>query len=245
MISKNSINNIVRKLHLDEFIESHKRLLRDNRGGFLIPFEVKITDKEYERYRHLPIDWSISPITKDDLPAEFSDKAVKTVDMFRKKTHDLNVECMIYFDIETGNIVSCNFADDDAPGHVSGAIYPNFLKGMHIASAHNHPIKYGSPPSGKNFEMLQHDFEEFEIVLSQRELWVLESKTEVFDESFVNEIRKDLDEGLQAILDEICEDFDEGYLVLDNLNEKYGNFLLCYLNNRLDNIKLTRRYLDG
>ena len=41
MISKNSINNIVRKLHLDEFIESHKRLLRDNCGGFLIPFEVK------------------------------------------------------------------------------------------------------------------------------------------------------------------------------------------------------------
>lgn len=152
---------------------------------------------------------------------------------------------MIYFDIETGNIVSCNFADDDAPGHVSGTIYPNFLKGMHIASAHNHLIKYGSPPSGKNFEMLQHDFEEFEIVLSQRELWVLESKTDVFDESLVNGIRNDLDNGLQAILDEISEDFDEGYLVLDNLNEKYGNFLLCYLNNRLDNIKLTRRYLDG
>ena len=45
--------------------------------------------------------------------------------------------------------------------------------------------------------------------------------------------------------EKICEDFDEGYLVLDNLNEKYGNFLLGYLNNRLDNIKLTRRYLDG
>ena len=93
--------------------------------------------------------------------------------------------------------------------------------------------------------MLQYDFEEFEIVLSQRELWVLESKTEVFDESFINEICEDLDECLQAILDEICEDLDEGYLVLDNLNEKYGNFLLGYLNNRLDNIKLTRRYLDG
>lgn len=81
--------------------------------------------------------------------------------------------------------------------------------------------------------------------MSQRELWVLESKTDVFDESLVNGIRNDLDNGLQAILDEISEDFDEGYLVLDNLNEKYGNFLLCYLNNRLDNIKLTRRYLDG
>ncbi|MBE6489541.1 MAG: hypothetical protein E7Z83_01620 [Methanobrevibacter sp.] len=244
MISKNSINNIVHKLHLDEFIESHKRLLRDNRGGFLIPFEVKITDKEYERYRHLPIDWSLSSITKDDLPVEFSDKSVKTVDMFRRKTYGLDIECMIYFDIETGNIVSCNFADDD-PGHVNGTIYPNFLKGMHIASAHNHPRKYGSPPSGKNFEMLQYDFEEFEIILSQRELWVLESKIDVFDEARVNKIRKALDEGLQAIFDEINDDYLDGYLVLDNLEREYGNFLLIYLNKGFDNIKLTRRYLDG
>lgn len=244
MISKNSINNIVHKLHLDEFIESHKRLLRDNRGGFLIPFEVKITDKEYERYRHLPIEWSLSSITKDDLPVEFSDKSVKTVDMFRRKTYGLDIECMIYFDIETGNIVSCNFADDD-PGHVNGTIYPNFLKGMHIASAHNHPRKYGSPPSGKNFEMLQYDFEEFEIILSQRELWVLESKIDVFDEARVNKIRKALDEGLQAIFDEINDDYLDGYLVLDNLEREYGNFLLIYLNKGFDNIKLTRRYLDG
>ena len=244
MISKNSINNIVHKLHLDEFIESHKRLLRDNRGGFLIPFEVKITDKEYERYRHLPIDWSLSSITKDDLPVEFSDKSVKTVDMFRRKTYGLDIECMIYFDIETGNIVSCNFADDD-PGHVNGTIYPNFLKGMHIASAHNHPRKYGSPPSGKNFEMLQYDFEEFEIILSQRELWVLESKIDVFDEARVNKIRKALDEGLQAIFVEINDDYLDGYLVLDNLEREYGNFLLIYLNKGFDNIKLTRRYLDG
>lgn len=245
MLSKNSINNIARKLHLDEFIELHKMFLRDNRGGFLIPFEVKITDKEYERYRHLPIDWSLSPITKEDLPEEFSEKAVKTVDLFRRKTHGLDVECMIYFDIETGNIVSCNFADDDSPDRVNGIIYPNFLKGMHIASAHNHPRKYGSPPSGKNFEMLQYDFEEFEIVLSQRELWVLESKIDVFDELLINEIRKDLNEGLQAILDEISEDFLDGYIVLDNLDREYGNFLLIYLNKGFDNITLTRRYLDG
>ena len=93
--------------------------------------------------------------------------------------------------------------------------------------------------------MLQYDFEEFEIILSQRELWVLESKIDVFDEARVNKIRKALDEGLQAIFDEINDDYLDGYLVLDNLEREYGNFLLIYLNKGFDNIKLTRRYLDG
>ena len=225
MISKNSINNIVHKLHLDSFIESQKEFFKDNCGGFLIPIEVKITDEEYKRYGHLPIDWSLSPITHGDLPEWFSEKAVKTVDMFRRKTHNLDIECMIYFDIETGNIVSCNFADENEPGNVEGIIYPNILNGMHIASAHNHPKVYGAPPSGKNFEMLKYDFEEYEIILSQRELWILESRICVFDESLINEIREYLDEGFQAILEEINDDFSEGYFVLDNLDKQYGDYI--------------------
>ena len=96
MISKNSLNDIVNKIHLDGFIKSQKRFLKDNKGGFLIPVEVKVKDKEFTRYRHLPINWSISPITKEDLPDEFSQKAVNTVDMFRRKTYDLDCECLIY-----------------------------------------------------------------------------------------------------------------------------------------------------
>lgn len=165
--------------------------------------------------------------------------------MFRRKTHNLDIESMIYFDIETGNIVSCNFADENEPGHVDGIIYPDILIGMRIASAHNHPMRYGAPPSGKNFEMLKYDFEEYEIILSQRELWILESRLDVFDESEVNEIRKYLDGGgFQAILDEIDGDFLEGYFVLDNLDKQYGDLILTYLNRKLNNIKLSRRYLD-
>ena len=65
MIFKNSINNMIHKLRLDEFIKSQKELLNDNKGGFLLPIEAKLSDKEYKRYRNLPIDWSINPITKD------------------------------------------------------------------------------------------------------------------------------------------------------------------------------------
>lgn len=100
MISKTSLNNMVHKLHLDGFIESQKELLRDNRRGFLIPTSAKIKDCEYGRYRHLPINWEIPPITKDHLPEEFSQKAVNTVDVFRRKTYDLKRECIIYYDEE-------------------------------------------------------------------------------------------------------------------------------------------------
>ena len=61
MISKQDFKNLIHKIHIDSFVDSHKRLHEDNRGGFLIPIEFKIKDKEYERYRHLPVNWSISP----------------------------------------------------------------------------------------------------------------------------------------------------------------------------------------
>lgn len=244
MISKNSICNIIHKLHLDDFVESHKRLLKDNLGGFLIPLEVKISDKEYERYRHLPVDWSLPPITKDDLPEEFSQKAVKTVDMFRRKTFNLDVGCMIYFDVETGNIVFCNFASEDNPNEILGEIYPSFLKGMHIASIHNHPKQFCSPPSGKNFEMLGLDFEEFELILSQNELWTLESKEIILDDELIIEIREKAIEYINFSFDNARMDFDKGYLILDGVNKIYGDLLLIYLNNNFPKIKLTRRYFD-
>lgn len=185
MISKNSINDMINKLHLKEF-------LNDNSGGFLLPLEVKLKDKEFEKYRHLPIDWSVSSITSDDLPGEFSSKAVKTVDMFRRKTFNLDCECMIYFDIDSGNIVSCNFSDE-GNDNVRGIIFPNLLKDMHIASLHNHPREYFSPPSGKNFEMLGLEFEEYELILSENELWILESKEIIFNENEIDKIRKMVD----------------------------------------------------
>ena len=244
MILKNSLSNMVHKIHIDDFIDSHKKLLKDNRGGFLLPMEVKIKDKEYERYCHLPINWSISPITEEDLPEEFSQKAVNTVDMFRKKTYDLNCECLIYFDIDAGNIVSCNFSDESNPYRVEGYIYANLLKDMNIASLHNHPIRYGSPPSGKNFQMLSLEFEKYELILSKNELWVLESKEVVFDEDEIDIIREKLDCTLNSILDDVNTDFNERYLILENVNKRYGDFLLIYLNNKLNNIKLTRRYFN-
>lgn len=82
MISRKDIFNLMHKLHIDDFIRFQKELLRDNRGSFLLPFEVKITDEDFKRYLHLPVEWSFPPLTRKDLPEEFSQNAVKTVDMF-------------------------------------------------------------------------------------------------------------------------------------------------------------------
>ena len=107
---------------------------------------------------------------------------------------------------------------------------------MHIASAHNHPRVYCSPPSGKNFEMLGLNFEEFEIVSSQEELWILESHEIVFGQDIINEIRRNVDEYFNLIYKDVNFEFEEGYLIIDNLNKIYGDFLLNYLNNEFKNI---------
>lgn len=115
---------------------------------------------------------------------------------------------------------------------------------MHIASAHNHPVQYGSPPSGKNFQMLCLEFEEYELIFSKNELWILDSHEEVFDEGYIDEIREKLDNYFDSAFDDYSKEFDEGFLVLDNVSNDYGNFLLIYLTNELNSIKLTRRYFD-
>ena len=82
MLSKTSLKKIVHNKYVQGFLKSHEESGRDNRGGFLIPSSSKTTDTDYGRYRHLPVNWSIAPITKDDLPEVFTPQAVKTVDMF-------------------------------------------------------------------------------------------------------------------------------------------------------------------
>ena len=244
MISKSSLKQIVHKLHLDDLAKSMNECRKDTRGGFLIPTSAKLSDSEYARYRHLPVNWSIAPITKDDLPKDFTPRAVKTVDLFRRKTFNLFDECIIYFDYKTGHIVSCNFSRKSEKNKVQGYVYPLVLKDMHIASAHNHPKQFYSPPSGKNFQMLGFDFEEFELILSDKELWILESRDIVLSNEEINEIRKEANNYFKQAYDEVNQNFEKGHQVIDNVEDRYGNYLINYLNNYNENIKLTRRIFN-
>ena len=237
----NKLKKIVHKLHLDDLAKSMEEFRKDNSGGFLIPVSVKITDHEYEKYRHLPINWSLAPVTSKDLPKEFSPQAVKTVGMFRRKTSDLSCECMILFDYKTGNIISCNFSKESETDKVKSEVFPDVLKSMHIASAHNHPIQYCSPPSGKNFQMLGFEFEEFELIFSKNELWILESRQVIIPDNEIEEIREKADEYFNACVENANQDFEKGYLLISNLERCYGDRLLSYIN--FETISLVRRDL--
>ena len=70
-----------------------------------------------------------------------------------------------------------------------------------------------------------HDFEDYELILSKNELWTLESKQEILNDSEIKIIRKNADEFLHNIITEFNFNFDEGYLVIENINEIYGSFL--------------------
>jgi hypothetical protein len=73
------------------------------------------------------------------------------------------------------------------------------------------------------------DFEDYELILSKNELWTLESKQEILNDSEIKIIRKNADEFLHNIITEFNFNFDEGYLVIENINEIYGSFLLNYI----------------
>ena len=148
---------------------------------------------------------------------------------------------MIYI---SGEIVACSFSEEYSFNKVQSLIYPYLLKDKAIASIHNHPLQYGPQPSGKNFEMLGLEFEDFEIISSKWELWILESREAVFDGCEINGIRKDIEDYFDSASQDINSESVEGYMVIDNFNKRYGDFLLNYLNNNFDNLKLTRRYLD-
>ena len=97
------------KTYLMSFIDDFKI---DDRGAFVLPFELRLKDQEFLKYCHLDVDWYIPSISSEDLPDEFSQKAVKLVDLFRRKTAHLSYECMLFFDYKTGEIIYCFVKDN-------------------------------------------------------------------------------------------------------------------------------------
>lgn len=59
-----------------------------------------------KNYNDLKINSNLS-VKKDDLPQEFSDDALKTINEFIQKTRQLDSEWAIYFDYKTGEILKC------------------------------------------------------------------------------------------------------------------------------------------
>lgn len=190
---------------------------KDNQGS-LFP-NIKT---DYDEYRQLGIDWTVNSINPDDLPKEFSRKTINEINKFRRKTANLNDEWLLYIDYETGEILDCI---KGVVGELSGTINLNTFKDRKVVSIHNHPQDFLSPPSYDNFDLLKFDFEDYEIICSEDEFWIIEAKG-IFKERKIKTIRKNVKLLYENAIDYSIDDI--------SANEIYGNNLLKYLKNKKD-----------
>ena len=68
--------------------------------------------------------------------------------------------------------------------------YESHFKGKNVASIYNHPKGFLSAPSGENFQILEMENEDYELICGYDEFWILEAKG-VFDKEVVEEIRSE------------------------------------------------------
>lgn len=201
----------------------------DDRGAFVLPFELRLKDQEFLKYCHLDVDWDIPSVSSEDLTEEFDQKAVKLVDLFRRKTANIPYECMLFFDYKTGEIIYC-FVEDNLDGKIREEINEFYFEGKNVASIHNHPKGFLSAPSGKNFQILEIENEDYELICGHDEFWILEAKG-VFDKEIVEEIR----EKAKFFY------FHSINFEKNAENKIYGDSLLKYINNKVkNNIKLIK-----
>ena len=216
------------------FFALNNELKNDNCGALLIPIQLKVKDQEYKFYRDLPVDWSISPVKIEDLPSEFSKKACDLVDLFRRKTINLDFECMLYFDYITGEIIYCFIGNEN---YLEDFIDESFFKNKHIASIHNHPRKGISPPSSNNFQIIEIESEDYEIISSYDNIWILKSKG-VNSKIFRNKINFDVENILVKSINDSFDILGMDYRIL--INDLYGTYLLNYIYDYYPDIILTK-----
>ena len=179
-------------------------------------------------------------INLKDLPEEFTFEAYNTVDTFIKKTHDLKYECAIYFDYKTGKILKCAIGNVN---EVKIKFNDGEFKNNHVASIHNHPISVFSPPSGKNFDILIRDFEDYELILSSKELWILKAKC--VNEHLMIEFNVASLELFNLALNQANLLYQSEDMVNDACDMIYGAFLLKYINDKnINHIQLIKKELQ-
>ncbi|MBQ9025374.1 MAG: hypothetical protein IJ104_03200 [Methanobrevibacter sp.] len=194
----------------------------------MLPFELRLKDQEFLKYCHLDVDWNVPSISDEDLPDEFCQKVVNLVDLFRRKTVHLPYECMLFFDYKTGEIIYC-FVEDNLDGRITKEIYEIYFEGKNVASIHNHPKGFLSAPSGKNFQILEMENEDYELICGYDEFWILEANG-VFEKEIVEEIR-----GKAKLF------YFHSIHFKNDESKVYGDSLLKYINNKVkNNIKLTK-----
>ena len=180
----------------------------------------------YKKFCELEIDWDIKSIDRNDLPVEFSEETSEFIDLFRRKTVHENTEWNFYIDYKNNEIIHCLHGQST---NVKDRINVGLMQNRNILTIHNHPKGTYSAPSPKNFEILEHEFENYEIICAEKEYWILESK---------NKYSKIHAEKFKTKIETLFQDIK---LKSINPNKEYSNKLSEYINSSNNNIKLSKR----
>lgn len=189
-----------------------------------------------DEYNDLDIESDLT-LKKDDLPHEFSDEALRTVNEFIQKTHNLDFEWAIYFDYTTGEILKCGKGGTD---NVNITFNDTEFENYNVASIHNHPKNIFSPPSGKNFRILERKFEDYELIVGFENFWILKAKG--LHKNLVNQMNIASEVFFNSSLEKCSSRYDDIRIINRMCDIIYGNELLKYINNKnISDIQLTKK----
>lgn len=189
-------------------------------------FETSIYNKEnYKEYCKLKLDENITSINKKDLPDELTDELCQFISDFRRKTVNEENEWNLYIDYEKNEVIHC-FKGQKT--NVTGWINLKEMENRKILSIHNHPKGTFSAPSSNNFEILDHEFENYEVICAEEEYWILEAKGKY-------KLRKNIQDEVSRAFESIKNSKQK------DKNKKYSKILTTYINNLNIDIKITKR----
>ncbi len=180
-------------------------------------------------------------IKKDDLPQEFGDGAFDTIVDFIEKTRDLDNEWVIYFDYVTSKILKCGNGSGDK---VSVNFEDGEFEGHHVASLHNHPQEVLSPPSSKNFGILERNFEDYELIAGFEYFWILKAKG--IHKNLVGDFNNASDVAYALSFLFCTRRYGNGCVFNRMQDLRYGGELLNYINGKnINDVELNRlRYVN-
>lgn len=220
-------------LSLSLSLESVKVCLSDQRGGLILPIGgMIIQDKDWIKYKSLKKDNGLKSINPMDLPNDFCQEACILVDEFRRKTVNEKVEWMLYFDYRTGEIVYCWQGEE---GKCISEIDRKHFVGKNIATIHNHTQKYYSFPSPDNFDILENDFEDYEIITSVNAFWTVEFKGSI-TKKLREKFQLDLSIEFERLENEIKSHYVDMLMVRQMSEMLFSEYLLNYIEKSIENI---------
>ncbi len=144
---------------------------------------------------------------------------------------------MLYFDYTAGDVIYCF----EGEGGKTGGVYePKNFENRNIASIHNHPKNYYSFPSHDNFEILEKDFENYEIICSLDSFWIIYFEG-ILDESQRIKLHNNLFRIFHTIDSYVKINYSKKMDIGSMIDEMYSEYLLSYLNNNSHNIKIIKK----